>query len=302
MSDDSIGYRIVHQTRYAYSDPVATCQNQIRMQPSTRLGLVCHSTDVTIEPPPDRVAQHRDYYGNRVYSFAIESLHRSLTVNVQSVVTVQTPVLPQDLLVPEWEQLADLDQKAFSPDGQVPITEFRFDSPRIARSSVFAQYALKSFTPRRDVVTALLDLTQRIHKDFRYDPDATEVDTSTEAAFQLRAGVCQDFAHIQIACLRSIGLSARYVSGYLRTIPAPGKAPLVGADESHAWISAYAGPEFGWIACDPTNATFAGNQHIPVCAGRDYDDVSPMRGVVLGGGKTKLEVSVDVTPIEPVTS
>lgn len=142
-----------------------------------------------------------------------------------------------------------------------------------------------------------MDLTRRIHGDFKYDTAATHVHSTTEEAFKLRAGVCQDFAHIEIACLRSIGLPARYVSGYLRTSPRPGEQRMVGADESHAWVSLYAGDDFGWIDFDPTNARPSDTNHIPICVGRDYSDVSPMRGVVLGGGSTELKVSVDVEPI-----
>jgi transglutaminase-like putative cysteine protease len=146
-------------------------------------------------------------------------------------------------------------------------------------------------------VEAAVDLTRRIHTDFKYDSTVTDVNTTTEEALELKAGVCQDFAHVQIACLRSLGLPARYVSGYLRTEPAPGKERLVGADQSHAWVSLYAGQVFGWIDLDPTNARISDVNHVPICVGRDYSEVSPMRGVVLGGGETVLRVSVDVEPV-----
>ena len=139
-----------------------------------------------------------------------------------------------------------------------------------------------------------MDLTRRINEDFEYDTEATDVNTPTDRAFEIRAGVCQDFAHIQLACLRSLGLPARYVSGYLRTIPPPGSQQLVGSDESHAWISVYVGPHLGWIDLDPTNACRCDANHIPVCIGRDYSEVCPMRGVVIGGGETRLIVSVEV--------
>ncbi|MEL7338490.1 MAG: transglutaminase family protein, partial [Planctomycetota bacterium] len=177
------------------------------------------------------------------------------------------------------------------------VDEYRFPSPRIKPSAVFADYTKETFTADAEIVAAALALTQQIHKDFKYDTTVTNVATTTEDAFALRAGVCQDFAHVQIACLRSIGLQARYVSGYLRTVPPPGKERLVGADESHAWLEVYAGTEIGWLGLDPTNACLVGTDHIPVCVGRDYDDVSPMRGVVLGGGTNTLKVSVDVEPV-----
>jgi transglutaminase-like putative cysteine protease len=162
-------------------------------------------------------------------------------------------------------------------------------------SEALADYARPSFDKHPRFMDAIMDLTQRIHADFRYDTRATNVTTKAEEAFQLRAGVCQDFAHVQIGCLRSLGFAARYVSGYLRTLPKPGEEKLVGADESHAWLSVYGGTELGWVDCDPTNACLVHTDHIPICIGRDYRDVSPMRGVAIGGGRTNLSVSVDVS-------
>lgn len=266
------------------------------MQPCTREGLLCHHTKVAIDPIPDYFSEHIDYYGNRVHSFSIESLHRSLSVVVESDVTVTPQRRQNESRSVAWESVA----ASFVQDGSHTKTdgveEFEFDSPRIQQAKQYADFARESFAPGRDVVEASLDLTQRVFKEFRYDPRATDVDTPTAESFAKRAGVCQDFAQIQIACLRSLGLPAKYVSGYLRTKPKPGQQRLVGADESHAWLSVFAGKENGWIAFDPTNGVLAGGDHIPICYGRDYGDVSPMRGVVLGGGKTRLEVSVDVLP------
>ncbi|MGB7327201.1 MAG: transglutaminase family protein [Rubripirellula sp.] len=309
MSDTPIRYRISHRTHYSYSDAVAICQNQLRMQPRSGGRVTVHSSTIAIHPKPDSVFEHSDYFGNHVYSFAIESLHRELKVVANSDVTVATvsispiqqnggqPVFSDDI---PWETIVAQSR----PPVHTPlrILEYRFDSPRIAASDSFLSYASKSFTPGRGVLASSLDLTQRINQDFKYDSNATDVNTTTEKAFEIKAGVCQDFAHIQIACMRSLGLPSRYVSGYLRTIPMKGAERLVGADESHAWLSVYAGETHGWIGCDPTNACFVGSQHIPICVGRDYSDVSPMRGVVLGGGTTSLRVSVDVEPIELVES
>ncbi len=177
-------------------------------------------------------------------------------------------------------------------------SEYTFASRRIELNPIFGDYARAIMQPHVSVIDAVDALTKQINLDFRYDTQATDVNTTTEAAFGLKAGVCQDFAHVQIACLRSLGLAARYVSGYLRTYPPPGKARLVGCDESHAWIGVYAGAGIGWVDFDPTNAVRAGTDHIPMCLGRDYDDISPMRGIVMGGGKPALKVSVDVLPIE----
>ncbi len=269
--------------------------------PRTIGNVVCHHVQFKILPEPDSTEQHLDYFGNQVFSFAIESVHRQLDVTVESEVTVSERGLPPASDTPTWP--AVVKRVAESLDQQwLEVQEFIYDSPRIRCDDIFAEYARASFADDRSIVDASLDLTQRIHADFRYDKTATNVNTSTHDAFQLKAGVCQDFTHIQIACLRSIGLPARYVSGYLRTIPPAGKPRMVGADESHAWVSVYAGDEIGWVDLDPTNACLTGINHIPVCIGRDYGDVSPMRGVVLGGGKTELTVSVDVCPVDATDS
>lgn len=289
-----VRYRIRHRTEYQYSNNVAVCQNQVRMQPVTGGNITCDHSDLTIVPEPTSRAEHIDYFGNRVITFSIESIHKSLTVHVESLVDVSRPPVAVSAPSPGWESLlASCPQEASAP----LIDEHRFRSPRITPSDSFAEYASSSFAPEQGIVEAALDLTRRIHRDFQYDTSATTVATTTEQAFRLRAGVCQDFAHVQIACLRSIGLAARYVSGYLRTTPPPGKERLVGADESHAWLEVYAGNAIGWLGLDPTNACLVATDHIPVCIGRDYDDVSPMRGVVLGGGTNSLKVSVDVEPV-----
>ena len=297
MVEQQTRYRIKHHTQYQYTEPVAICQNQLRMMPSNRTQALsridCHHVETSITPEPDVVGLHDDYYGNRVYYFSIESLHRQLDVSVQSELTIHTKSWPHTDQQTSWQQVVGQVRDASDPRWH-SIQEFCFDSPRIRRSEKFRQYALKSFGKDRDLAEAATELTNRIHADFKYDTKATDVHTPTERAFEQRAGVCQDFAHIQVACLRSIGVPAMYVSGYLRTMPAPGKEPLVGSDESHAWVSVYMGSQLGWVDLDPTNACRCEVNHIPVCIGRDYSEVSPMRGVVLGGGKTTLQVSVDV--------
>jgi transglutaminase-like putative cysteine protease len=183
-----------------------------------------------------------------------------------------------------------------SPEG-LSAYQYQFESPRIQMQPDYAEYALVSFTPGRPMREALLDLTARIHADFRFDSKVTTVRTTTEEVFKKRGGVCQDFAHVQIACLRSINLAARYVSGYLRTYPPPGKARLIGADASHAWISCYCRGA-GWLDMDPTNNVAPTDGHVTVAWGRDYGDVSPLRGLILGGGGHALDVAVDMEPLE----
>ena len=298
---ETMRYRITHRTRYEYSEPVAICQNQLRMMPRTigsaTYSTECHHAHACISPEPDVFVRHEDYFGNQVISFAIESLHRDLTVDVRSEVTVRQDELPTLDEPDAWEDIRDRVAEGKDADW-LEVQEYSFDSPRIRCSPRLAEFAKPSFTQGRPIIDAAIDLTRRIHAEFKYDTSATNVDTPIEEAFDKRAGVCQDFAHVQIACLRSIGLPTRYVSGYLRTHSPPGSSRLVGADESHAWVSLYAGQRYGWIDLDPTNACLSDTNHIPICVGRDYSEVSPMRGVVLGGGSTNLRVNVDVEAIE----
>jgi transglutaminase-like putative cysteine protease len=196
-----------------------------------------------------------------------------------------------------WEDVARSLPTDYTSAG-LGAYQFTFESPRIRIRPEFAAYALESFTPKRPMLEALLDLTTRIHRDFRFDSKVTNVRTPPEDVFRKRRGVCQDFAHVQIACLRSLNLPARYVSGYLRTYPPPGRPRLVGADASHAWVSSYC-PGVGWVDLDPTNNVVPSDGHVTLAWGRDYGDVSPLRGLILGGGAHTVKVSVDVEPIQP---
>lgn len=303
MSDfpQSARYQIKHETQYKYSDGVAICRNQLRMMPrstnTTVIDVVCHSSGITVDPIPVSQLEHTDYFGNRVTSFSVESIHRELTVTATSEVTVSCKLDALELECPRWDLIrqridSGLDQ------GWLNVQEYLFDSPRVKRGHAFVEYARPSFPEDCPIIEGTIDLTQRIFRDFRYDTEATDVFTTTEQAFGSKAGVCQDFAHVQIACLRSIGIPARYVSGYLRTVVPEGTERLVGADESHAWVSVYTGEQFGWIDFDPTNNCVANQNHIPIAIGRDFSEVSPMRGVVIGGGSASLKVSVDVLPVE----
>ena len=258
-------------------------------------GLDCHQVEIIIEPQPTVSQEYLDYFGNRVLSFAIESLHRELTVNVESDVTVHQRNQVSEFDSSSWQSVVEKLADGRDEDW-LSAQEYLYDSPRIQRRSEFADYAKPSFTDARPILEAVGNLTGRIHADFKYDTGATDVHTTTDEAFRLRAGVCQDFAHIQIACLRSIGIPAKYVSGYLRTNPPEGQQRMTGADESHAWISVYAGDEIGWVDFDPTNNCPTDTNHVPICFGRDYSEVSPMRGVAMGGGSAELTVSVDVQP------
>jgi transglutaminase-like putative cysteine protease len=238
-----------------------------------------------------------DYFGNCLSYFTIQEPHKELVVESRSdvVIAENTPPWPQR--PPAWEDVV-LSLPADRNVEGLAAYQFVFESPRIRMRQEFASYALESFTPRRSVNEALLDLTARIHADFRFDSRVTNVRTPAEEVFRKRRGVCQDFAHVQIACLRSINLAARYVSGYLRTYPPPGRPRLVGADVSHAWLSVYC-PGSGWLDVDPTNNVVPSNGHVTLAWGRDYGDVSPLHGLVLGGGAHTLKVAVDMAPIDP---
>jgi transglutaminase-like putative cysteine protease len=239
-----------------------------------------------------------DYFGNLLCFFTVQEPHKELIVEARSegIMRESAPPWPQQSL--PWEVAAQSLPDDLSPEG-LEAYQFGFESPRIRVRPEFAAYALQSFTPKRPMTEALLDLTARIHNDFRFDSKVTTVRTTTEEVFRKRRGVCQDFAHLQIACLRSLNLAARYVSGYLRTYPPPGQPRLVGADASHAWVSAYC-PGIGWLDVDPTNNLVPSNGHVTLAWGRDYSDVSPLRGLILGGGAHTLKVAVDMEPLDSV--
>lgn len=236
-------------------------------------------------------------FGNFVHRFSLEENHSVLKIMAKSSVTVVHGESPMSQASPTCDEIT-MAAKSQADPNWLSVSPFFFDSPRVKRSNEFAAYADPSVQQNRPVLDAALDLTQRIYKDFKYDKDATLVDTPTELAFNGRHGVCQDFAHVAVACLRSCNLPARYVSGYLRTVPAPGTKRLIGNDESHAWFSVYCGRELGWVDFDPTNNCICGTDHVPIAFGRDYSDVVPVKGIFLGGGKTAMTVSVDVAPAE----
>ena len=300
-------YHVLHRTEYEYPQSVAVCQNEVRMSPRSFGYVECHHNKVTTDPAPTWAGSHVDYFGNNVVSFSIEAMHERLLVTSESEVSVDVP----DYLTIAREPSRDVPWRDVSAGSELwaaaGVDEYAYPSPRIVVNEAMRRYGAESFgsgattgsgPSDRGVVAAAFELTARIYSDFKYDPSATTVATPVAESFELRRGVCQDFAHVQIAVLRSIGLPAAYVSGYLRTLPPPGQQRLVGADESHAWCRVYGGPKIGWFDCDPTNASLAGTDHVPIAWGRDYADVTPMRGVVIGGGSPTMKVSVDVASVE----
>ncbi len=289
-------YQITHCTTYNYASEVSVSHHVARVAPRALPRQTCPTHDLAVDPAPSLTNARDDYFGNRAAFFTITGSHRRLVVTARSAVEVQpTPPL-NGLATPPWESVRALFTDA-SPaaNGGAEAQEFVFPSTFVPRLSALADYAAESFPAERPTLVAVLDLTKRMRADLKFDPKATTVATPLEQVLRQRRGVCQDFAHFQIGCLRALGLPARYVSGYLETIPPAGQARLVGADASHAWVQAYI-PPVGWIDVDPTNNVLPSDRHITVAWGRDFDDVSPIRGVIIGGGRHTLSVAVDVAP------
>ena len=287
-------YRIRHRTVYRYEVPASVSHNVLFLTPRTsdRQKLLRHR--VTVHPLPSYRARRIDIFGNGYDVIAVESPHRELKIVADSAVEVgPAPEVHSVVDIPFESAAAAL--RTPSDEVYLVAAEFTFPSPLVPRLPAAAQYAKSSFPPGRPILEGSIDLMGRIFREFTYDSRATSVSTPVAEVAKIRRGVCQDFAHFMIACLRSLGIAARYVSGYLETLPPPGKPRLVGADASHAWISVWV-PGAGWTDLDPTNNLQPGERHVALAWGRDYQDVTPVRGVVLGGGADTLEVSVDVAP------
>jgi transglutaminase-like putative cysteine protease len=289
-------YNIVHRTTYKYKYPVSVGSHVACLKPRSLPHHRLAQSELHVTPKPAIITERIDYFGNSQYFFIIEEPHEELIVEARSRVILQETGRNLSLPSPPWEEVARGLQTDCSPEA-LEAYQFRFESPRIRLRPEFAGYALRSFTPGRPMVEALLDMTTRIHSDFRFDSKVTTVRTPVEEVFRKKRGVCQDFAHLQIACLRSIYLPARYVSGYLRTYPPPGQPRMVGADASHAWVSAYC-PGIGWLDVDPTNDVVPSTGHVTIGWGRDFGDVSPLHGLILGGGAHTLKVGVDLEAVE----
>ncbi len=283
-------YRIIHTTTYKYKHPVSFGNHVAYLTPRSRPHHTCTYHQLQISPAPAGLTERLDYFGNAVTVFNIQEPHSELNIEARSHVVIDgDPVLwPEHS--PRWEEVVRSLPSDLTPAG-IEAYEFVFESPRVKPGPEFAAYASQSFAPARPLTEALLDLTARIYQDFRFDSKATTVRTSPREVLRRRRGVCQDFAHLQVACLRSLGLAARYVSGYLRTYPPPGRSRLIGSDASHAWVSVYC-PGSGWLDVDPTNNLVPSQSHVTLAWGRDYSDVSPVRGIILGGRDHELDVGV----------
>jgi transglutaminase-like putative cysteine protease len=289
--------RVVHETAYDYDEPVTTSHHEIHLEPRAAPGQVVLSHRVEITPPPEAVYGRVDYFDNHASYFSLHEPHRSLRVVATSEVRLDER--RQLWLAPRaggWEESRDRIARDRRPEF-LSAYEMTFPSRYVRLDDALRAYAVPSFPPGRPLFEAVRDLTKRIHAEFAYDPDATEISTPLAEVLEQRRGVCQDFAHLEIGCLRSLGLPARYVSGYLMTAPPPGQPRLVGADASHAWASIFS-PDVGWVDFDPANDVVPSDRHVTIACGRDFGDVTPVRGVILGGGRHALRVAVDVAPVD----
>jgi transglutaminase-like putative cysteine protease len=290
-------YRVVHRTEYDYDAIVSASYGEAHLHPRETTSQQCYVSSLAIDPYPESYRERRDFYGNRAAHFCVREPHQRLVVTATSEVEVMdrsrilTAVGDR-----RWERVRDATVSEPSSESRA-ARQFLLSSPAVGSVATVGEYAAVSFPPGRPLVDALADFAHRVHEDFEFAPGVTSVTTSIDEVMTKRAGVCQDFAHLCTAGLRSLGLATRYLSGYLETDPPPGLPRLVGADQSHAWVSVYV-PEVGWVDLDPTNDQFANDRYVTIAWGRDYADVPPLKGVIFTRGVAQeLSVRVDVVRI-----
>jgi len=288
-------YRIRHITTCTYTGEIQHAQHTLHLNPRALPRQIFTKNLITIEPPAARLVEHIDYFGNPITYLSLETPHKKLMIQVDFEVEVAPAPVIDFAQTPAWESIRDAIKSPcdnLAKDSNL----FAFASTMVPPLPGLVEYAQASFTPGRPIAEAAFDLISRIHQEFVFDPVATTIATPLAEVLHNKRGVCQDFAHLAIGCLRGLGLAARYVSGYLRTVPPPGKPRLVGADATHAWLSVWCGGDL-WLDLDPTNGTPGSTDMVTLAWGRDYDDVSPMRGVLIGSGSQDLTVEVDVEPL-----
>jgi transglutaminase-like putative cysteine protease len=289
-------YDVRHVTSYAYESPVSFARCSLRLKPKSGDGQQLISHSIEIRPRPAERTARDDFFGTHTESVLIEAAHRNLRIDSRSRVAVDRRAPDRAAESPAWEDVRDMALEATSLGPTSPVG-YVFASSLIPVLRPVTEYAALSFSRGGGILAGAADLMRRIRNDFKYDSKATVISTPLREVFEKRHGVCQDFAHVMIAGLRGLGLPAAYVSGYLRTIPPPGKPRLQGADATHAWVSAWCGEELGWIGFDPTNDLLITNDHIVLAVGRDFSDVSPVDGIIVGSPKQRLRVEVDVMPV-----
>jgi transglutaminase-like putative cysteine protease len=286
-------YRVVHRTEYRYEEEVTASYGQTHLLPRAAPGQEPQDASLSFWPVPDDRRTRTDFHGNRCVAFSILAPHTTLTIEATSTIEVTGPPAPPLGADVPWEVARDEIRRATDADA-LAAREMALSSPRVAISEAVRDYAAPSFAAGRPLLDAVVDLSHRIHTDFAYEPGATDVGTTVDEALVARKGVCQDFAHLAIACVRAQGLAARYVSGYLETTPPPGQPRLQGADATHAWLAVHL-PGDGWTGVDPTNDVLTGARHVTTAWGRDYGDVPPVEGIIFTDGTTHaMDVSVDV--------
>ncbi len=283
-------YRVRHLTRYDYRSAVDLSVHLAHLTPRTLPFQRVQEASLRTDPPVSWREEGRDHFGNEVAWLFVDLPHAALQVTAEAVVEVRARPLPDPAATPAWETLA-------ADAAAVPAAEFRCDSPLAPANAAARAWAAPSFPLGRPVFAALLDLNRRIHAGFRFRAGVTTTTTTIAEILRRREGVCQDFSHMMISMLRGFGIPARYVSGYIRTRPPPGEVRRLGADQSHAWVGVWLGAELGWVDLDPTNALVVGEEHVVLGWGRDYGDVAPLRGVILGGGEQRLSVEVALEPL-----
>lgn len=286
-------YKVRHVTEYKYQDPVGLCHNRVCLTPLNNNHQVCQSSDIRISPTPDEFNIRTDFFGNTVAFFSSYREHD--TLRVTAVSEVELSGSPEaDKAVGSRVRWQDVGEFLLQPDeNTVEIFQYTLPSPYIPHSTVIREFAQGCFQEDATLWTSCNALMQKIYKSIEFKPGFTTINTPVEHVVRDKKGVCQDFAHLMISCLRNMGLPARYVSGYIETIPPPGKEKLTGTDASHAWVSVYF-PTVGWVEFDPTNCLLPSYKHITVAYGRDYHDVAPLKGIVFGSGRQSLTVKVDV--------
>jgi transglutaminase-like putative cysteine protease len=285
-------YALRHRTAYAYASPVDLATHLLHLTPRPLPGQIVRRAEVTCLPAPSHRTEGQDHFGNGMTWLFLEAPHAAFAVTLEAEVEVDFAPPPEAHLTPTWEAVRDAAQRRSGWDA----AEFTLPSLYAGPEAAAGAYARASFAPGRPVLAGLRELTSRIKRDFAFRPGATTLSTPVAQVMANRAGVCQDFAHAMIAGLRTLGLPARYVSGYVRTRPPPGQVRRQGADASHAWVGCWLGPELGWVDLDPTNDLVVADEHVVLGWGRDYADISPVKGLLLGGGRQELEVAVDLVP------
>lgn len=288
-------YLLSHRTTYSYASTVDAAHHIAHLRARDFVGQKVTSIGIEANPAPAMIARHVDHFGNLIDILRIDKPHTRFDIEVRAEVDVRFPDPPPAASTPPWEEI-----RATLSGGGFPVpveaSEFVQESPLVPPVEALRAYGARSLTPGRPILEAAREITSRIKADFEYHPGATDISTPLADVFAGKAGVCQDFAHVEIAALRTHGLAAGYVSGYIRTVHSKEEVELRGADASHAWVAVWCGEQAGWVHLDPTNDLVAREDHVAVAWGRDFSDVSPLRGVILGGDTHSYGVAVTLVP------